>query len=111
MNPLPTTQPRRCDIELIIRYKPPADLKPYANNARTHSKWQIRQIRDSIREFGFTNPVLIDADNRIIAGHGRVEAARLLGYQSVPTVRLDYLTKDQIRVYIIADNRLAELAG
>jgi len=96
---------------LAIEYKYVATLTPYQRNARTHSKRQIRQIRDSIREFGFTNPVLIDADHRIIAGHGRVEAARLLGYQSVPTVRLDYLTKDQIRAYIIADNRLAELAG
>ena len=87
------------------------DLKPFAKNARTHSKKQVRQIADSINEFGFTNPVLIDGSDQIIAGHGRVEAAKLLGWTSVPTIRLEHLSADQVRAYVIADNRLAELAG
>ena len=72
---------------LRIAYRPIDELKPYPRNARTHSKQQIRQIADSIRNFGWTNPVLIDAEDGIIAGHGRVEAAKLLGWQSVPTIR------------------------
>jgi hypothetical protein len=86
-------------------------LKPFTQNARTHSKHQIRQIAESIRVFGFTNPVLVDSNNRIIAGHGRVEAAKLLGMDQVPTIRLEGLSEDQIRAYIIADNKLAENAG
>lgn len=87
------------------------DLKPYANNPRTHSKKQIRQIADSIREFGWTNPVLTDAEDGVIAGHGRVEAARLLGMTEVPVLRLDHMSEAQKRAYIIADNKLAENAG
>jgi len=87
------------------------DLKPNPRNARIHSRPDIRQIADSIRVFGFTNPVLIDAQGQIIAGHGRVEAAKLLGMQTVPTIRLDRLSQDQIRAYVIADNKLAENAG
>jgi DNA modification methylase len=86
-------------------------LKPNPHNARTHTKHQIHQIAESIRVFGFTNPVLVDAENQIVAGHGRVEAARLLGMVEVPTIRLDRLTRDQIRAYVIADNKLAENAG
>ena len=88
-----------------------ATLKPWTNNPRTHSKKQIRQIADSIKEFGFVNPVLIDRDNRIIAGHGRVEAARLLGMTEVPAVRIDHLSETQIRAYVIADNKHALNAG
>ena len=88
-----------------------SDLKPHERNPRTHSKTQIRQIADSIRRFGFTNPVLVDAENRIIAGHGRVEAARLLKMTDVPTIRIDRFSEAERRAYIIADNRLAELAG
>lgn len=88
-----------------------SDLIPYANNARTHSDDQINQIASSIKEFGFTNPVLIDKDNGIIAGHGRVSGALKLGMKSVPTICLDGLTKPQIKAYILADNRLAENAG
>lgn len=88
-----------------------AALTPYPRNARTHSKRQIKQIAASIKEFGFTNPVLIDGAGRIIAGHGRVEAAKLLGQTSVPTIRLEHLSPEQVQAYIIADNRLAELAG
>src|SRR6266852_1668291 len=86
-------------------------LRPYARNARTHSKKQLRQIAKSIERFGFTNPILISADNEIIAGHGRVEAARLLGMESVPTLRLSHLDATQRRAYVIADNKLALNAG
>ena len=87
------------------------DLKLRGTNPRTHSKKQIRQIADSIERFGFNNPVLIDAGNRIVAGHGRVEAAKLLGIDKVPTIRLEDLTEAEIRAYVIADNKLAENAG
>jgi hypothetical protein len=86
-------------------------LKPFTQNACTHSKHQIRQIAESIRVFSFTNPVLVDRNNRIIAGHGRVEAAKLLGMDQVPTIRLDNLSAAQIQAYVIADNKLAENAG
>jgi DNA modification methylase len=86
-------------------------LRPYARNARTHSKKQIRQIADSIQKFGFTNPVLIGDDDEIIAGHGRVEAAKLIGLQSVPAVRLSHLDAAQRRAYVLADNKLALNAG
>jgi len=88
-----------------------ADLIPYARNSRTHSEAQVAQIAGSIREFGFTNPVLIDADNGIIAGHGRVMAAQKLGLDKVPCIRLSHLTETQKRAYIIADNKLALNAG
>jgi hypothetical protein len=97
--------------ELLITYQPVDDLKHCPFNARTHSKHQIRQIASSIKSFGFTNPVLIDDKNTIVAGHGRVPAARLLGLSLVPTIRLENLTPDQIRAYVLADNRLAEKAG
>jgi ParB-like chromosome segregation protein Spo0J len=87
------------------------DLKPWAGNARTHSKKQLRQIGESIRTFGFTNPVLIDAAKTILAGHGRVEAARLLGLTHVPCVRLEHMTPEQKRAYLLADNKLALNAG
>jgi DNA modification methylase len=90
---------------------PVDSLAPYKNNARTHSKKQLRQIADSIKRFGFTNPVLIDDDNMIIAGHGRVEAAKLIGMSNVPVRRLSHLSKDEVRAYILADNKLAENAG
>jgi DNA modification methylase len=86
-------------------------LIPFANNSRTHSPEQVAQIAGSIREFGFTNPVLIDADNGIIAGHGRVMAAQKLGLEEVPCIRLGYLTDAQKRAYVIADNKLALNAG
>jgi ParB family chromosome partitioning protein len=88
-----------------------ADLVPYARNSRTHSESQIAQIAGSIREFGFTNPVLIDKENGIIAGHGRVMAAQKLGMADVPCIRLAHLTETQKRAYIIADNKLALNAG
>ncbi len=96
---------------LSVEFLPITALKPYSGNARTHSKKQIRKIAESIRAYGFINPILIDRNNRIIAGHGRVEAAKLLGLETVPTICIEHLTEDQIRAYIIADNRLAEEAG
>src|SRR5260370_13433077 len=88
-----------------------ASLRPHPGNARTHSKKQIRQIADCIRRFGFNNPVLIGEDGEMIAGHGRVEAAKLLGLDSVPTVRLAHLSAAQRRAYVVADNKLALNAG
>jgi hypothetical protein len=87
------------------------ELSPYANNARTHSRKQVRQIANSIKRFGFNNPVLIDDKNQIVAGHGRVEAAKLLGLHAVPTVRLSHLSDADKRAYILADNKLAAKAG
>lgn len=84
-----------------------ADLVPYARNSRTHDDAQVAQIAASIREFGFTNPVLIDAQGGIIAGHGRVLAARKLKLEQVPCIMLDHLTDTQRRAYVIADNKLA----
>jgi hypothetical protein len=87
------------------------DLIPFAKNSRTHSDAQVAQIAGSIREFGFTNPVLIDEKNGIIAGHGRVAAARKLNLDSVPCIRLEGLTSTQKRAYVIADNKIALNAG
>ena len=92
----------RINTELLI---------PYARNSRTHSPEQVQQVANSIREFGFTNPVLIDGDNGLIAGHGRVMAAQSLGLEQVPCIRLAYLTEAQKRAYIIADNQLALNSG
>jgi ParB-like chromosome segregation protein Spo0J len=86
-------------------------LRPYERNARTHSPEQVQQIAASIQEFGFTAPILVDSDDGILAGHGRLEAARLLGLPKVPVVVLDHLTPEQRRAYVIADNKLAENAG
>jgi DNA modification methylase len=88
-----------------------ADLVPYARNAKKHDEAQVAKLAGSIREFGFNNPVLIDSDNGIIAGHGRVMAAQKLGLESVPCLRLSHLSETQKRAYILADNRLAELGG
>ena len=97
--------------QLTVTYEEIQSLVPYARNARTHSKRQIRQIADSIHAFGFTNPVLVNRSRMIIAGHGRVDAAKLLGMKSVPTICLENLNEDEIRAYVLADNRLAEKAG
>ena len=86
-------------------------LKPYQNNARTHSDKQVQQIANSIREFGFMNPIVVDAEHRILAGHGRVLAAKKLGMKQVPVVYSNHLNEDQIRAYIIADNKIAANAG
>jgi DNA modification methylase len=98
-------------LRLAVEYLPLRSLHPWSGNARTHSKRQIQQIAGSIREFGFTNPILIDRKSTVVAGHGRIEAAKLLGISKVPTIRLEHLSDEQKRAYIIADNRLAEKAG
>lgn len=97
--------------KLAIKYKPIGDLIPYARNSRTHSESQVAQIAASIKEFGWTNPVLLDGANGIIAGHGRVMAAQKLGEKQVPTIELGHLDEHQKRAYIIADNKLALNAG
>ena len=92
---------------LQVAYRLVSELIPYARNSRTHSDAQVAQIAGSIKEFGFTNPVLIDADGGIIAGHGRVLAARKLNMPEVPCIELGHLTAAQRRAYVIADNKLA----
>lgn len=91
-----------------IKTIPIDDLKPYAHNPKTHPAEQVEKIAKSIEEFGFLVPILIDADNSIIAGHGRLMAARKLGLAEIPTIRIDHLTEAQIRAYRIADNKLTE---
>jgi DNA modification methylase len=97
--------------DLVVQQRAVTDLKPNPRNPRTHSATQIRWIAKSIRRFGWTNPILIDDEGRVLAGHGRVKAAKLLGLRRVPTIRIEGLSKAQIRAYVIADNKLAELAG
>ena len=94
-----------------IEMQPVAALRPYAGNARKHSKKQVKQIAESISRFGFTNPVLIGDDGEIVAGHGRVMAAKELGLKTVPTVRLSHLSPEERRAYVLADNKLALNAG
>ena len=96
---------------LKIDYVATDDLIPYIHNSRTHSEAQIKQIAASIREFGFTNPILIDDEGTIIAGHGRVMAAKVLQLDEVPTITLGALTDAQRKAYVIADNKLALNAG
>ena len=94
-----------------LQIVPISKLVPYANNARTHSPEQIAKLRSSLREFGFINPVIIDRDYGVIAGHGRILAAREEGITAVPCVFADHLTEAQKKAYIIADNRMAMDAG
>lgn len=94
-----------------IEYVALGDLTPWARNARTHSRKQVRQIAASIETFGFTNPVLIDERRTILAGHGRVAAAQLLGLGEVPCLRLDHMSEAEKRAYVLADNKLALNAG
>jgi ParB family transcriptional regulator, chromosome partitioning protein len=96
---------------LKIEYVATDDLIPYINNSRTHSESQIKQIAASIREFGFTNPILIDEGGSVIAGHGRLVAAELLDLDQVPTITLEGLTDAQRKAYVIADNKLALNSG
>ena len=96
---------------LTIEYKKTGELIPYINNSRTHSEKQVQQVAASIKEFGFTNPILIDEGNGIIAGHGRLQAAQMMGMDEVPTITLEGLTEAQRKAYVIADNQLALNAG
>lgn len=99
------------DTKLAIAYRAPADLIPYAKNSRTHSDMQIAQIASSIKEFGFTQPILLDGENGIIAGHGRWQAAIKLGLEQVPTIDLSHLSETQKKAYVIADNKIALNSG
>ena len=96
---------------MTIEHLATSSLIPYARNAKKHDASQVSKLAGSIREFGFNNPVLIDRDNGIIAGHGRVLAAQSLSLETVPCIRLGHLTDTQRRAYILADNRLAEIGG
>ena len=97
-----TTEMQLVDIDRLI---------PYVNNARTHSPEQINKLRASLREFGFINPVLVDKDFNVLAGHGRIAAAKAEGIERVPCVFVEHLTEAQKKAYILADNRMAEDAG
>ena len=112
INPAPTAEDHtvRVAAEQLVMMAVD-DLVPYANNARIHDKKQIAQLRASLREFGFVTPLLIDFDNNIIAGHGRLEAARAEGLEQVPCVLVSNLTEAQRKAYILADNRLSETAA
>lgn len=96
---------------LEIKYRSVDELLPYANNSKTHDQEQVKKIAASIKEFGFTNPVLITETGTIIAGHGRVKASILSGLSEVPTITLEGLTEAQMKAYVIADNRLTEVGG
>ena len=97
--------------DLEIAWRPLGELIPYARNPRSHTDAQVAQIAASIREFGWTNPVLVDGANGIIAGHGRALAARKLGLERVPVIELAHMTEAQKRAYVLADNQLALNAG
>jgi DNA modification methylase len=97
--------------DLVIAWRPLGELIPYARNPRTHSEAQVAQIAASIREFGWTNPILVDGQSGIIAGHGRVLAARKLGLEQVPVIELAHMSDAQKRAYVLADNQLALNAG
>ena len=104
-------QAAQAQLTRILELVQVEDIKPSPKNPRTHSKKQVREIARSIQEFGFTVPALIDEDNRVLAGHGRLEAAKLLGLASIPCVRVSHMSQAQKRAYIIADNKLASNAG
>ena len=96
---------------LEIQYVPPDRLRPYPGNARAHSRKQLKLIADSIERFGFTNPILVTDDFEVIAGHGRLQAAKSLGMQRIPVVALSSLSESDKKALIIADNRIAELSN
>jgi hypothetical protein len=107
----PPSSPMTQEVQMNIGSTLVRELKPYPNNARTHSKKQVRRIANSIDRFGFNNPVLIDENNQVIAGHGRVEAAKLLGLHAVPTIQLSHMIEADKRAYVLADNKLGLQAG
>lgn len=94
--------------ELNIKYMNIRDLKPYKKNAKKHNKEQVEQIANSIKEFGFTQPVIIDKNKEVVAGHGRILGAKKAGLKKVPTVCLEELTEEQIKAYRLVDNKLNE---
>ncbi len=99
------------DQDIAVEYLPTERLTLYSKNARTHTDAQIRQIGNSIKAFGFINPIVVDANNVVVAGHGRLEASRKLGIATVPVIQVGHLTEDQVRAYRLADNKIAENAG
>ena len=99
------------NLELKIEHVSVNELTPYIGNARTHSNQQVAQIANSMTEFGFVNPILLGKDNIIIAGHGRLMAAKMLGVKTVPVIHLKHLNETQRRALVIADNKIAENAG
>jgi DNA modification methylase len=101
------SQPESPCRSLRVEQCPIEALKPSPRNPKTHSKKQIHQIAASMREFGFNVPILADSGGEVIAGHGRLEAAKLLGFKSVPVIRIEHLTEEQKRAFMIADNKLA----
>ena len=107
----PSSAPPLSGLQLKIEERRVSDLRPDPRNARTHDKKQVGQIAESIRRFGFNNPILVDGNGVIIAGHGRLAAVKLLGHETVPTLCLDHLSEAERRAYRIADNRLAELSS
>ena len=96
------------DVELNIVYRNIKELKPYKKNAKKHPKEQVERIANSIKEFGFTQPVIIDSNNCVVAGHGRILGAKKAGLKQVPTVMLEDLTEEQIKAYRLVDNKLNE---
>lgn len=94
--------------QLEIIYKPIKQLKPYKKNAKKHPKEQVEKIANSIKEFGFTQPVIVDKDNCVVAGHGRILGAKKAGMKEVPTVALENITEEQIKAYRLVDNKLNE---
>src|SRR5690348_1975704 len=99
--------PEHSSRNLVVTYRAVDSLNPCERNARAHSKKQIRQVANSIKSFGFLNPVLIDADDTVIAGHCRLQAAKLLGLATIPVIRLSHLSEVERRAYMLADNKLA----
>ena len=93
-------------MQLQLEYKNPSELIPYANNARKHPQKQLQKLASSIGNFGFLVPIIVDERSGIIAGHARVEAAKILGLNKIPTILVDHLTEAQRRAFILADNRL-----
>src|SRR6059058_821008 len=106
-----TSHPLAAASQLSVTYRPIGELIPDPRNARTHPKRQIEQLKASIKEFGFTNPILVDPDGTIIAGHGRLQAAKSIGLAQVPTILLSGLSETQKRALRIADNKIALNAG
>ena len=96
--------------KIQIVYKKISDLKPYKKNAKKHPKEQVERIANSIKEFGFTQPVIIDKDNCVVAGHGRILGAKKVGLKTIPTVKLESLTEEQIKAYRLVDNKTNESA-
>ena len=106
----PQSNQRKQTLRLNVEYQPAASLKPSLRNARTHSKKQLHKLAASLKQFGFNSPILIDGAGEVVAGHGRLEAAKMIGLAEVPTISVSHLTEAEVRAYRVADNRLAQLS-